>query len=86
MLKALKEFHPKIGASVEVAVNAAAGDAAKAKAFFRGAFERAHNNVQKGCFGQALAQAFMEKGVSCEVPDYIRQAVAHVCQQSQQSK
>jgi putative ATP-dependent endonuclease of OLD family len=81
MLKTLRELHPKIGASVETAVDAAIGDAAKAQALFRGMFERDHNNVQKGRFGQALAQAFMEPYAPCEVPGYIRDAVAHACQQ-----
>jgi putative ATP-dependent endonuclease of OLD family len=81
MLKTLRELHPKIGPSVEAAVDAAVGDAAKAQALFRGMFERAHNNVQKGRFGQALAQAFMEKDATCEVPDYIRDAIAHACHQ-----
>jgi putative ATP-dependent endonuclease of OLD family len=46
-------------------------------------FERLNNNVQKGRFGQALAQTFMEKGVECHVPDYIKNAVAFACQGTQ---
>lgn len=79
MLKALKEFHPKIGVTVETAVNAAVGDAAKARALFSGMFERTQNNVQKGRFGQALAQVISD-GAACKVPDYIRDAIAHACQ------
>lgn len=80
MLAALKELHPKIGASVEEAVNTASDDAAKARALFSGMFERKQNNVQKGRFGQALAQTFSEPGIACVVPEYIRDAVAHACQ------
>lgn len=80
MLQALKELHPKIGATVETAVAAAQNDAAKAKELFRGMFERAQNNVQKGRYGQALAQAIADKSVAFEVPDYIVKAIKHVCQ------
>lgn len=80
MLKALKELHPKIAVTVEAAVDAAVGDAAKARALFSGMFERKQNNVQKGRFGQALAQAFSEPGAACVVPQYIRDAVVHACQ------
>lgn len=79
MLQALKELHPQIGAGIEAAVTAAAGDAAKAKALFKGMFERDQNNVQKGRFGQALAQVLAE-GASCKVPDYILNAIKHACQ------
>ena len=62
--------------------NAATGlfDAAKARALFTGMFERKQNNVQKGRFGQALAQAFSEPGAACVVPEYIRAAIVHACQ------
>lgn len=79
MLKALSELHPKIADTVEAAVNAAVGDAAKARALFSGMFERKQNNIQKGRFGQALAQVLSE-GAACNVPDYIRDAIVHVCQ------
>jgi len=79
MLAALKELHPKIGESVAEAVEAAQGDAAKARALFSGMFERPQNNVQKGRFGQALAQVFAD-GAACVVPDYIGKAIAHACQ------
>ena len=82
MLKALKQLHPKIGAIVAAAVEAAEGDAAKARALFTGMFERPQNNVQKGRFGQALAQV-IAAGANCVVPDYIRQAIAHACQVKQ---
>ncbi|MBC7752568.1 MAG: AAA family ATPase [Candidatus Saccharibacteria bacterium] len=79
MLQALNEIHPKIGETVEIAVNAAADDATKARALFSGMFEREQNNVQKGRFGQAFAQVLTE-GAACKVPDYIRDAIKHVCQ------
>ncbi|QOJ31430.1 MAG: AAA family ATPase [Gammaproteobacteria bacterium] len=79
MLKALKELHPRIGEIVESSVEAATDDAAKARALFSGMFERKQNNVQKGRFGQALAQVLSD-GAPCQVPDYIKNAVAHACQ------
>jgi putative ATP-dependent endonuclease of OLD family len=42
-------------------------------------FEREHGNVQKGRFGQALAQV-IAGGAKFVVPDYIKLAVAHACQ------
>ncbi|WP_218131753.1 ATP-dependent nuclease [Nitrosospira multiformis] len=79
MLIALKELHPKIGEAVEIAVNAAKDDASKARALFSGMFERKQNNVQKGRFGQALAQVISER-TTFKVPDYIRDAIVHACQ------
>lgn len=79
MLAALKEIHPKVGAGVQATVDAAIGDAEKARALFCGMFERKQNNVQKGRFGQALAQVF-EDGAACVVPTYIRDAIEHACQ------
>jgi putative ATP-dependent endonuclease of OLD family len=79
MLAALKELHPKIAKTVAAAVEAAEDDAAKARALFSGMFERTQNNVQKGRFGQALAQVFAD-GAACVVPDYIGNAIAHACQ------
>ncbi|KAF1720152.1 ATP-dependent nuclease [Pseudoxanthomonas wuyuanensis] len=82
MLAALKELHPKIAVTVTAALEAAEGDAAKARALFSGMFERSQNNVQKGRFGQALAQVFAD-GAACVVPDYIGKAIAHACQTGQ---
>jgi putative ATP-dependent endonuclease of OLD family len=79
MLAALKELHPQIAKTVAAAVEAVEGDAAKARALFSGMFERSQNNVQKGRFGQALAQVFAD-GAACVVPDYIANAIAHACQ------
>ena len=83
MIKTLKGLHPQIGAKVEEQVTAAPDNTSKAKALFCGMFERPSNNVQKGRFGQALAQTFMENGVECQVPDYIKRAVAHACRGTQ---
>jgi len=80
MLQALKELHPKIGETVEKSVDEASNDAEKARILFSGMFERRQNNVQKGRFGQALAQIFSESTRQCVVPDYIRNAIAHLCQ------
>lgn len=80
MLVALKELHPKICEAVQATVEAADGDAAKAKALFTGMFERPQNNVQKGRFGQSLAQVMANLETPCVVPDYIRDAMAHACQ------
>lgn len=82
MLAALTELHPKIGKAVSAAVDAVQGDAAKARALFSGMFERPQNNVQKGRFGQTLAQVFVD-GAACVVPDYISKAIAHACQVQQ---
>lgn len=79
MLAALKEMHPQIAKTVAAAVDAAQDDATKARALFSGMFERSHGNVQKGRFGQALAQVFAD-GAACVVPDYIGSAIAHACQ------
>ena len=79
MLAALKEMHPQIAKTVATEVEAAEGDAAKARALFSGMFERPQNNVQKGRFGQALAQVFAD-GAACVVPDYIGNAIIHACQ------
>jgi putative ATP-dependent endonuclease of OLD family len=79
MLTALKEIHPEIGAALEIEVAAADSDVSKAAALFKGMFEREHGNVQKGRFGQALADV-VAGGAKFVVPDYIKLAVAHACQ------
>ena len=79
MLAALKELHPQIAITVAAEVEAAEGDSAKARALFSGMFERPQNNVQKGRYGQALAQVFAD-GAACTVPGYIDAAIAHACQ------
>jgi putative ATP-dependent endonuclease of the OLD family len=44
-------------------------------------FERgeAKANVQKGAFGQALAQAVLGDGLPFEAPPYVAQALKFVC-------
>ncbi|MBL1270209.1 MAG: AAA family ATPase [Halomonas sp.] len=79
MLAALKEMHPHIASDLEVKVDQMEGDADRARTLFCGMFERKQNNVQKGRFAQELAQVIAE-GRDIVVPDYIRNAIAHVCQ------
>lgn len=81
MLKALAELHPRISAALRTIVDGAPDNTAKAKALFCGMFERkdSSSNVQKGRFGQALAeQIAITPG--CKVPKYLEQAIRHVCQ------
>ena len=78
MLAALKEIHPQIGAALELEVAEASDDAAKARALFRGMFERSEGNVQKGRFAQALAAKIEDDKLEVVVPDYIAAAVTHV--------
>lgn len=80
MLAALKDIHPQIGASLETAVNLAADDAAKAKALFKGMFERSEGNVQKGRFAQALAARIEDDKLDIVVPEYLVKAVEHASQ------
>lgn len=77
MLSALKLIHPQIGAELETKVTAAATDQEKAKALFTGMFERSSGNVQKGKFGQALAEVLAEPIVEFDVPAYITLALKH---------
>jgi putative ATP-dependent endonuclease of OLD family len=78
MLKALAEIHPKLAEKLETSVKAQTGDAAKAKALFCGMFERKSSNVQKGRFGQTLAQVFADKTVTPVMPGYIGDAIKFV--------
>lgn len=80
MLNALAELHPRIAKSLTVAVDAAVGDAAKAKTLYRGMFERPKNNVQKGSFAQSLAQVLSDDHVAFTVPAYLQAAIKHACQ------
>ena len=79
MLAALKDLHPQIGAALETEVKSKADDRDKAKALFRGMFERSSNNVQKGAFAQALAEQIEDNKLEIEIPTYIRDAVKHAC-------
>lgn len=80
MVAALKDIHPQIGAELEIIVNTATDDAAKAQALFKGMFERPSGNVQKGRFAQALAARIEDDQLDVIVPDYIVAAVKHASQ------
>ena len=81
MLDALAELHPRISKALREIVNHAPDNTSKAKALFCGMFERkdSSSNVQKGSFGQALAEQ-IAKTPGCKVPEYLEQAIRHVCQ------
>ncbi|HEP8357365.1 TPA: AAA family ATPase [Pseudomonas aeruginosa] len=81
MLDALADLHPRISKALREIVNRAPDNTAKAKALFCGMFERkdSSSNVQKGSFGQALAEQ-IAKVPGCKVPEYLEQAIRHVCQ------
>ncbi|EHU2458155.1 AAA family ATPase [Acinetobacter baumannii] len=84
MIEALKMIHPKIAIKVQDEVSEAVDNSNKARALFSGMFERSKNmssNVQKGKFSQALAEVLTDpKGsMSCVVPEYIINAIEHVC-------
>lgn len=79
MLTALEELHPNIAKVLRKAVDAEPDNTGKARVLFRGMFERRQNNVQKGRFGQALAQVIRD-GADIEVPAYLRNAIEHACQ------
>lgn len=81
MLDALAELHPRISKTLSKIVKVAPDNTAKAKALFCGMFERkdTSSNVQKGSFGQALASQ-IAKTPGCKVPEYLEEAIRHVCQ------
>lgn len=81
MLTALADPHPRISKALRKIVDAAPDNTAKAKALFCGMFERkdSSSNVQKGRFSQALAEQIL-KTPGCKVPEYLQQAIRHVCQ------
>lgn len=79
MIAALKELHPKIGATLEAKVASASTEAEKARILFSGMFLRERNNVQKGRFAQALAAKLAPSAAACVVPPYINDAIVHVC-------
>lgn len=81
MLTALADPHPRISKALRKIVDAAPDNTAKAKALFCGMFERkdSSSNVQKGRFSQALAEQIL-KMPGCKVPEYLQQAILHVCQ------
>lgn len=81
MLAALKEIHPIVGAELEKELSSAVPEE-QAEILFKGMFERGEGkaNVQKGAFGQSLAQVVLVDGLALEVPDYIAAAIKFVCE------
>lgn len=81
MLAALKEIHPIVGAELEKELSSTV-PAEQAEILFKGMFERGEGktNVQKGAFGQSLAQVVLVDGLPLEVPDYIAAAIKFVCE------
>ncbi|ARU28085.1 ATP-dependent endonuclease [Cellvibrio sp. PSBB006] len=83
MIATLIEMHPKIGRDLQALINRAITDQEKAKILFTGMFERGSNkkNIQKGRYGQALADSIAKLGPAEKfvVPEYIGNAIKHVC-------
>lgn len=81
MLAALADPHPRIAKALGKIVNAQPDNTSKAKALFCGMFERkdSSSNVQKGRYAQALAE-HIAKQPGCKVPEYLEQAIRHVCE------
>jgi putative ATP-dependent endonuclease of OLD family len=79
MLTALAELHPTIAIQLREAVDKAS-DVDKAKVLFSGMFDRGAGkpNVQKGAFGQSLAQAISGEDTVFSVPPYISAALKFV--------
>jgi len=78
MLRALADPHPTIAKALRKRVDAEVNNMDQARILFRGMFERKQNNVQKGRFGQALAQVISD-GADFDIPPYIVEAIKHVC-------
>ena len=81
MLKALKEIHSKIARKLTTEVDMATTNQDKARILFSGMFERGKSKtqVQKGRYGQVLAQVISESNSDFAVPDHIKLAIKHVC-------
>lgn len=79
MLAALKELHPGIAKKLEEEIDKVPEDE-KARVLFQGMFERGEGktNVQKGAFGQALAQAVIYDELDLDVPGYLANALAFI--------
>ena len=79
MLAALEDIHPGIGKDLKPIVDNAA-DSDKPRALFSGMFERGSTkkNIQKGAFGQALAQVISTDGTAFTVPPYIKEALEFI--------
>ncbi|MDO6709669.1 AAA family ATPase [Aliiglaciecola sp. 2_MG-2023] len=82
MLSALSEIHPQIAADLKIKVDKERSNKDKAKALFCGMFERGQGktNIQKGRYGQVLAQSIEEHTGNFVVPDYLYNAIKHVCE------
>lgn len=78
MLKALAEIHPEIAKKLSGEVNTAKSNSEKARTLFSGMFEDGAR-VQKGRFAQEFAQ-YISESDEFRVPDYIEDAIKHVCQ------
>ena len=82
MLKALSELHPKIANDLKDKLDPTKSNEENAKILFCGMFEREHgDNVSKGRFAQSLAYilADLDDIDSFTVPEYIENALTHVC-------
>lgn len=79
MLNALKELHPGIAEGLKATVDAAASND-KPIVLFKGMFDRGEGkkNVQKGAYGQALAQLISDARTNFIVPPYIIDALAYI--------
>lgn len=79
LLNALRELHPIIAKDLELCV-AAVPESERAREMYSGMFERGKGktNVQKGAFGQALAQVLLSDDVPFVVPPYIGSALQHI--------
>lgn len=79
MLQGLEELHPSIAKELKKVV-AEAPEKGKAKELFCGMFERpaGKHNVQKGAYGQALAQVVASGSATFIVPPYIRSALDYI--------
>lgn len=88
MISALEELHPTIAKALKSEVDAENTNKDKAKALYCGMFERGKGktNVQKGHYGQILAQAIEENDSDFKVPDYIARALTHVCEYKRAEK
>jgi putative ATP-dependent endonuclease of OLD family len=79
MLRALEELHPLMAKDLKEMV-AQTSERDKAKKLFCGMFERpsGRSNIQKGAYGQALAQVVASSGAPFVVPPYIRSAFDYI--------
>jgi putative ATP-dependent endonuclease of OLD family len=81
LLDTLEELHPRVAARLRLQLAIISDDATAARILFSGMFERAHNNVQKGRFAQALAQR-LAGGTTYVPPAYLLEAIRHVCREA----